>query len=240
MNRRDYLLRKFGLSLVTILFVVWLCFFTLCFHSRTQDLGFGVSIFGAFVLHVVFKCLLAIEATRRFSADRASGALEILLATPLPEDAIVDGQRVALQRSFRLPLALVALVNVLLLFLMNNKFPLDMSNRERPIFVGIFAGGLVVLVLDVWAMSWVGLEQSLRCRRHHWAVLATLGRIMLAPWVAVFLFVFLLIGEVFSSEKAFGLLIMAWLGAGALLDGIVGAKAWRRARRSFRRMAAGE
>jgi hypothetical protein len=53
------------------------------------------------VLHLCFNVIVAYAAGRRLAEDRQSGALEVLLASPLESAAIVNGQRSALLSQFR-------------------------------------------------------------------------------------------------------------------------------------------
>jgi ABC-type transport system involved in cytochrome c biogenesis permease component len=62
--------------------------------------AFIACMFVAYGLHLIVKVLVALEATRRWSEDRRSGALELLLATPLPVSWILCGQRDALKQQF--------------------------------------------------------------------------------------------------------------------------------------------
>ena len=85
-----------GLSL-GVLLPVWLVFFFGLFVSPQRRGGafFGVAIFMSYGLHLIYKCLVAAEASRRLSEDRHSGALELLLATPVAPREIIRAQQAA-------------------------------------------------------------------------------------------------------------------------------------------------
>ena len=54
----------------------------------------------------VLKSLFALETCRFFAEARRNGAMELLLATSLSDREIIHGQRLALKRTFMLPVAL--------------------------------------------------------------------------------------------------------------------------------------
>src|SRR2546421_10262868 len=76
-------------------------------------------ILTALITTRVLKVWLALEACRRLGADRNSGALELLLATPLRVTEILRGQLLALSKQFAGPAAVVLLSEFL--FLMSER-----------------------------------------------------------------------------------------------------------------------
>jgi ABC-type transport system involved in cytochrome c biogenesis permease component len=237
-RRRDRL-PGMMLWIVLGLFLVWLVFFALVFDAHGNELGMGGTIYGAFLLHLVLKILVAIEVTRRFSDDRANGTLELLLVAPLPPRAIVEGEWSALRRRFLLPILGAILASAACIYLTQMEAAHFGNARERAVFVCTCVGGMIVLFLDVWALGGVGLEQALRHRKQARAVLATLGRIMLGPWLLIFLFIFLMFGDAINDRHV-PVLIGFWFMAVVALDLVVGNRAWGRLRHSFRPLVAGE
>src|SRR5205085_2319460 len=65
----------------------------------------------------VLKMLVAVQASRFFIEARHSGALEVLLCTPLKNRDIIKGQFLALKRLFGWPLAAFVLLNFVPLLL---------------------------------------------------------------------------------------------------------------------------
>ncbi len=90
-------------ALLGLLVLFWFGFLLASMVSRDSKLPFIVCLFTAYALHQVAKYLVAVEATRQLIEDRRSGALELLLVTPLGEDQILFGQRRALQVQFSGP-----------------------------------------------------------------------------------------------------------------------------------------
>ena len=180
----------------------------------------------AFGLHFAAKVLIASESGRRFHQDRQSGALELLLATPLRVEDIVTGQREALRTQFHRAIWLICLVNLLTLISLIATFlvaiagfPGSMFTDELIMMVEVFAGGAAMLWLDASALSWIGMWRGLKAKKYPRSVLSTWGQVMLPPWLAVFLF--FCIGPVAAPglrEGTMEVFILLWFGLGAAVD----------------------
>jgi hypothetical protein len=231
---RDRLGRWFTGGILAVLLPMWCCFLIGCFFRRINDESFAIAMFMAFGIHQVLKILIAVEATRRLSEDRHSGALELLLVTPLPVTQILYGQRRALLETFRLPMAAVLFTNVALIGLLVGNNPMRMSSDDAVVFVEMFVGGAVMLVADFFAMHWVGMWMALHTRRHHRAIFATLARVMLAPWIGILLFVFIgMSGGRIGRDEVLVLSVL-WFLFSVALDAIVGVRAKVRLFQEFR------
>ncbi len=225
---------------LVLLLAVWFCFYLATFASAmtTMRLGFTVVMFMAYGLHQFLKCMIAIEASRRFSEDRQSGALELLLVTPLDPRLIVTGQQMAMRRAFTFPLFLLILMNAAIILLAIAPGPIHMSKSELPLFLAVFLGGMVLLVLDASALVRVAMWTALTTRRHNRAILAAMGRVMFPPWVAVLFFVFLSIAGGIRSKTAVETMIVLWLIGSAILAWAGATWAARNLNRDFRHAAA--
>jgi len=96
--------------------------------------------------------------------------------------------------------------------------PMHMGTRDRAVFVELFAGGIVLLLADTYALRWVGMWMGLRARGHHRAILATLGRVMILPWLGV-VFVWLLgVGGAFRNSGDTAVVFGLWQAFGVVLD----------------------
>lgn len=215
---------------------LWAAFMFGSFVARIEKEAFTGAMFTAYGLHVVWKCVLAVAASRRFSEDRLSGALELLLVTPLSPGSYLSGQRAALKKSFRKSKALLALMNLAMLLLQTT---LDMSDHDHATFTLIFLGGIVLLFSDAFALSWIGMEMGLRGKRHHRAVLAALGRVLLPSWLAVFLLVFAGISGPGArmTNATFTGIIAFWFAFSFVVDLMMGLRARRRLQIHFREIA---
>ena len=127
----------------------------------------------ALILHTVLKFWVASEACRRFSMDRQSGALELMLSTPLTVPEIIKGQVLALERQFALPAFLVLLVDFVFL----------MAGRTEWSWLYVGIAGMLVFVADLVTLMWVGMWRGLNSRRPNRAAAAVTARVMLLPWV---------------------------------------------------------
>ncbi len=142
--------------------------------SRRDWLDPVAYIWTALIAHGVLKVWIATESSRRFSSDRQSGALELLLATPITVKEIIRGQWLALERQFALPMFVVLLAD----------FGFLMSQRHDESSVYLWVAGMVIFVADMLALAWVGMWRGLNSRRANRAALAAIARILILPWVA--------------------------------------------------------
>src|SRR6185295_7681410 len=85
--------------------------------------AFTVLMFTAFGMHFLLKVFIALEASRRLNEDRRSGALELLLVTPLSLRQIISGQALALRKMFISAMAIVVMVNIFMLWLVGGPDP---------------------------------------------------------------------------------------------------------------------
>ena len=109
-------------------------------------------VWSALVIHLVLKSWMANEAPRQFLEDRATGAMELLLTTSLTDREILEGRWRALRRQFLGPMvaALVLDSIILLLVLVTESWSVGAS-------LGLILLSMVFLVLDLWAIGWLGL-----------------------------------------------------------------------------------
>jgi ABC-type transport system involved in multi-copper enzyme maturation permease subunit len=220
---------------VIIAILLWTTFYLGSFNERTHDQAFAGAIFTSYGLHILMKCFIALRAVRRLSEDRLSGALELLLVTPLQPRDILSGQQRALRRFFWMPTARLVLLNLALILLIH--YGLDIGSSDQRIFTGIFLGGILALFVDTFALSWIGMEMGLRGKRQHRAVLATLGRVLLPNWLGAFLLVFVARSGTGISHAEGDILIMSWFLLGFGIDLVLGLRAKQRLQRRFREIA---
>ncbi len=228
-------LKEFGLPvLLAGLSILWLWGYA----SVGSDWLEFTCIPFALCAHAVLKVWLAAEACRRFSDDRRSGALELLLAAPLSVDTILRGQRLALWRQFAWPTFYVLLADVALMAGGLSSVP---SDEET--WVILWVAGAGMLVWDLYALSWVSPWMGLNSRSPSRASMAALIRICLLPWLT---FGGLVAGygflETFFHYSASGRnlaigFILAWAGVGAAAN--LGFAGWarHRLRQEFREVA---
>lgn len=127
----------------------------------------------ALAAHTLLKFLLVTEACRHFSHDRQSGALELLLSTPLSVREIVHGQVLGLERQFAGPVFVVLLADLAFL----------MAERHTQGWVSVWAVGMIVFVADLWTLGWLGMWLGLIRRHPNRAALGALFRVLVLPWI---------------------------------------------------------
>ena len=192
----------------------------------------GAFIFTTFVLHTILKLWLASEAPRRFSMDRRSGSLELILCTPLKVREIVDGQLAALWRQFAGPSAVVLLIDVIF----------AVTKRSLDDFVTLYVVPMVVYVADMVTLAWLGMWLGLRSRTSNRATAAAVARILVLPWVILMVLVFLEASRLLpnvslpASDETIGFLIALAIALG--VDLFFWVQARRGLLKSFRSVTA--
>ncbi len=134
-------------------------------------------------LHFALAVWVASQASHMFPDARDSGALELLLATPLGTGEIVEGHFQALRRLFFGPVAaLVAMEAILIL-------------SQVALLAGVSPSGgflllaglglcLVTAVMDLYAVAYFGLWMGLRSRKSSQALTKTVAYALLIPMLA--------------------------------------------------------
>jgi len=205
---------------------------------RPTGAAFTISLLLAFSLHVIFKCILATEATRRLSEDRHSGALELLLVTPLPPADIIAGQKAALAHLFRWPGLMLVGMNLGFLWLILGPGQPRWLGPDRTMFAMMFIGGSVLLIADSFAIGQSGIWSALTAKRHTGAILKTLRNVLLPSWVAILLFWFIGLTSRGMSSGTVESMVVVWVILGLVVDGVVLAGTRARLDSDFRELVA--
>jgi len=159
--------------------------------------------------------------------------------TPLPVEAILEAQQRALREHFMGPLAVLGGLNLALwsaLFLFWR--PLEMDAAAFHGFSAMFGGGFVVLLVDLWALGWVGMWRGLNVRQVHKAVIVTLAQVLGPCWLLLFFFWFYALTGGAGSEWSVTFFIIIWLITGCLVDLVLVARVRPQIIRNFREVAA--
>lgn len=222
-------LPRWAISLsLGVLSLVWFGFVAGCFlgSSTGRDVCFGVTLIMSYILHQLLKTYVIVESTRRLSEDKRSGALELLLVSPLTAEQVATGIKSALVKTFALPLALVLLLNGTLFFLIVSPNPLHIDGEAQAVYGEMCVCGAILLILDIAASIRVGMAMALKKSKQQRAILATFLRIMLLPWLATLFLFFLgpVLGAPMSTGDIFSL-IFIWFFGCALLDLLAAARA---------------
>ncbi len=146
-------------------------------------------VMSALFAHTFLKIWLITEGTRQFGFDRRSGALELLLSTPLTVPQIVRGQLLALWKQFAAPAAIVVVAD--LVFMAAG----DTDVTWKLFWIAI----ILVFLLDLLTLSWVSMWLGLCHKNSSRASAGTMARILVLPWGV---FLVLLMGFSFTRSSA--------------------------------------
>lgn len=218
-----------------------LIFFTALYFwvaAQFPNMMFDFAVVGGimFLVHLVFKVWAASEVCSRLIQDRRSGALELLLSTPLSVKQIADGQTKALGRLFLKPIALLIILELLLL-IGGLRLVGDIAGNSEKVF--LYLAAISTLLLDIWALKWVGLWLSLTGKSIERVLIATLLRIMALPWIIFAVFLGILGSALFLQrrEPHESEVLAGWWIISIFISGWFGSSARRKFLAQFRELA---
>ena len=238
---RDGRPRAMALWAFLLLTPAWVYLYpTILFNpNRPQNtVEFVILMLLTYGMHLILKCLVAAEASRRFSEDRASGALELLLVTPLRPAEIVASQFRGVWLSFRWCFLVLTLLNLLLLVWVLEMDMLGRGGEPQTVFSVIFVGGLVMLFVDGYALINVGMWTAMTKKRHARAFMATVMRVLLVPWLAIVFFFFLgMVGAYGGANAKPEAIVSLWFVLGGVVSFIAAGTASSNLDQHFREIA---
>ena len=168
-----------GLVLLVAVNVFWL---THGYRGNT-----GASTFHTYFSHALIftnRVWLCVMACRFWLEARRTGALELILTSPMPVRTVLRGHWRALGLLFAGPVAAIALLH---LFYIEENWRLTAA--RGPLNATLLhyyalsaAGSLVNFVTDVMAICWLGAWLSLASRRPTFVILKTFAWVVLGPW----------------------------------------------------------
>ena len=202
----------------------------------------GIYVMTAILAHSSFKCWIAMESSRRLGNDRRSGALELLLSTPLRVQEILHGQWLALARQFGAAAALVCAVDLVFVALGLSRIH---GSGDRELWIGMWLAGIIIFVLDMFTIPPLTVWLSLTGRKSARAGTSALIIVCCIPWFVLGAFGagMAVLSEVFGGSFISGgdelgwTLLGVWFGASLLLDVLVGGWARRNLNEKFRMVA---
>ena len=192
-----------------------------------------VSLIVLYLLFGFLKVWLTSEVCTRVAEDRASGAYELLLSSPMQPSLMARGVSLALWRQFGRPVLAILLLSWLLL---RSALRSPHSGLAEGEVKTLFWSLMLMLIADLWALKWVGMWLAATRRHVNQATMATWARVLVLPSL-VFLVVqtlVILFEHVLQSGSAAddhwigGRSALLWLGLGLTTDGLLGFHArWR-------------
>ena len=175
--------------------------------EKRWNIGEPFVIFGTYGLHALFKFLVVAETCRQLNEDRRSGALELLLATPIHARSILQGQIRATVETWLPVGACLALMN-----------GIWMTERNFLRDVGIMLPCSVVLIfVDSHALMWRGLLNALKGERYARTVFRTFFEVILPP-LALVVFLFTFLAGSSARKETVQAIFLVWTAATVTFD----------------------
>jgi hypothetical protein len=198
------------------------------------DVSFGV----LFLLFVFFKVWLTSEVCARLVEDRANGAFELLLSSPLDLPEMAQGQTMALWRQFGKPVVLALVLTFLLLISALGTSHDGLTATEVKL---MFATLMILLVADLATLKWLGMWHAITSTQINRAILAACTRALLLPTAVCLvlygLYVLLVQASDTEHQLGWGQAAALWLVIGLGNDLFFGLRARWRFLHQFREVA---
>lgn len=192
--------------------------------------------------HYILCIWVAIQAPRRLGDDKHSGALELLLCTPLSTREIVRGNLLLLRRRFgRALIVLLGLDAFLLYAFSSNHGGWERFSSGGDGLLYVVCCGVAVFPLQIGILARIGIYQGLVNPNSLRATFMLLGKVALLPFL---LFVgFIIAWETLAPRLKWGNMTNwgafgVWTGAHFLVFAVFSAHAMFRLSRNFRALAA--
>ncbi len=192
--------------------VVWV-------EGLSPELVIWLWVITSMVLHVVLKAWMATEAPRQFHEDRRSGAMELLVTTPLRAEEMVTGRLRALARLFGGPVGVMLLADVGFVVWGLGGGPGTAGLAGAPVgeLVAFWGARMAFLATDGLAFVWMGMWLGARTTGRR-TTLPLLGLVMGVPWACLMLYLLVLVAgadAMFRSLGPVGNIVFAMVGGSA-------------------------
>jgi hypothetical protein len=147
------------------------------------DATIGWCLFGgAVALHFIINVWVASEACYSFADARSSGAMELLLSTPLTVRQIVRGQQLAIKDLFFRPVLALVVVETLLMIAQIVAVSAKRNGTWEAVSVFVLVGfSIGWFVLDVFAVSRVGMWFGITSPKPTQALTKTVLYVLVLP-----------------------------------------------------------
>lgn len=123
----------------------------------------------------IIKMIVAVRAPAFFVESRKSGALELLLSTPLTSREIIRGQWLALEKLFLWPMILLAIAMVV---------PAFFLSQVSDAFIALALYAAFKFCLSLFAIGWFGMWMGLSLKKPNYAAGLTVLFCVLLPMMA--------------------------------------------------------
>ena len=132
-----------------------------------------------FLIHAFLKIWIASEACFRIAEDRRTGALELLLSTPLGPKDIVRGQLLAIWRQFGGALLVLVFLELILIFNFATETRDVQEFRNRAMYLA----ASVMLLVDGATIGWLAMWNGVRQASANRAIARTIIVFLMVPWL---------------------------------------------------------
>ncbi len=251
-----------GLNVITLVVAVWISSLIWAATLTPRlDEQLLLWLLTSVVLHVMLLVKVSWVASERIGSDRQSGALELLLCTPLTIESIIRGQWRALGRQLLAPAVIAWLVHALVFYLAGfaiagsrgwtaELVSLSGTNLaahtpgprwEESMALLCIMGAALALIAHWIALGWVGMWLSLRLRQPRFAPWVALVIVIVPPWILVAIIAIGLVEyeTAWSDSRWFFVLYKIAMTLQLLHDVLLSFWAARQVRTRFRHAAAG-
>lgn len=215
--------------------VIWVWAF---FNFRSFVYSWNVAFGLLFLVHAGLKVWWGTEGCLRLGEDRRSGALELILTTPLDTHQVLRGHWLAMRGMFLGPgLALLVAEMIMLWIAIDSP---EHRSSDTPLVFAAWMGGIGLLLLDAWALRWMGLWSAMTERTSQAAINRTLMTVLALPGTVTFagMTVALYLRIALADDGWIpAVMLGTWLGVGLIADLWFGLKSKRRFLAHFRTIA---
>jgi len=152
--------------------------------SRKNPSAAGFHQNFAYALIFTNRVWITVMACHFFLEARRSGALELLLTSPLPVRTLLRGHGRALRQYFFWPIFAIGLLHVLFVWASwaQTGARAAVGFSYLPYYIASATSSFVNFVTDVLALCFVGAWLSLSLRKPTFALLLTFASVILVPW----------------------------------------------------------
>jgi ABC-type transport system involved in multi-copper enzyme maturation permease subunit len=170
---------------------LWMLIISVCGGAIVLTVGSQVYpalawplLVAALVTHMILALWIALHACHALATSRNSGALEILLSTPLSDKEIVQGHWLALKRLFYRPVMTLAMVELVLLSAFMLRHSIEGAEFLECLLLFAFFGLLLFTgFLDMLAVGRFGLWMGLKWNKPGQALTRTILYVLAIPMV---------------------------------------------------------
>ncbi|HEY0454936.1 MAG TPA: hypothetical protein VGE41_01075 [Verrucomicrobiae bacterium] len=161
---------------------VWLVICLICLAAGVfWRIASGSGLNGTFsvaglLVNYAMVVWVAAKACQCFPESRSSGALELLLVSPVTVKNIVDGHLSALERHFLVPFVLLFCAEFFFAILQAAS-----PHQADPIAFLMMGYGIFLFAFEIYAAAYLGLWMGLRSRKQTQALTKTLVYLLIVP-----------------------------------------------------------